>query len=208
MSSSKPETASKSMLVTSEMMQQGVMPQMFTGGACNIQSENGPVRNPGRDPLARWLDRQGISYYDPQIHPSTHGRDYVWGLDGPQEKKARSQAKLRLYEITATTISAVTMLEIMDDARLGHRTVVWFNEGGRAFSPIGLGDRDQILGNEMLKKRIGSMVHSHLVAYVNAGRQLRNELFIMLADCDHIIFANSFDEIKQTITYLLKEEDE
>ncbi|HZM24741.1 MAG TPA: hypothetical protein VFC02_23530, partial [Anaerolineales bacterium] len=89
----------KSLLITSEMMEAGEMPLLFVGGASNIQSPSGPVRNPGRDTLARWLDHQGWSYFDPQIHPSTHGRDYIWGIDGPQEKRARELAKLRVYEI-------------------------------------------------------------------------------------------------------------
>ena len=195
----------KSLLVTSEMMKEGVTPLLFTGGACNIQDVSGPIRNPGRDPLARWLDEQGWSYFDPQIHPSTHGRDYVWGIDGPQEKKAREQARLRIYELTATTIAAVTMLEIMDDARVGRTSIVWFN-GGKTFAPIGLGDRDQIRENHLLRRRVGEMVYTHLVAYVNAGRQLRNELPLMLADCAWIVFVNSFDELKAAITYLLSEQ--
>lgn len=195
-------TESKSMLVTSEMMQAGIAPLLFTGGASNIQGPSGPIRNPGRDPLAKWLDEKGWSYFDPQIHPSTHGRDYIWGIDGPQEKKAREKAKLRVYEITATTIAAVTMLEIMDDARRGRKSIVWFN-GGKTFAPIGLGDRDEIKKNEELRQEVGEMVYSHLVAYVNAGRQLRYELMLMLADCPHIIFANSFDELKAAIFYLV-----
>ena len=79
----------KSLLVTSEMMQAGEVPLLFIGGASNIQTITGPMRNPGRDPLATWLDGQGWSYFDPQIHHTTHGRDYVWGIDGPQEKIAR-----------------------------------------------------------------------------------------------------------------------
>lgn len=189
-------------LVTSEMMAEGAEPRLFTGGACNIQDVDGPVRNPGRDRLHAWLDEQGISYFDPQIHPTTHGRDYLWGLDGPQEKKAREEAELRVYEITAKTISSVTMLEIMDDARRGRRSIVWFNDG-KVFAPIGLGDRDEIKGNEELEGRVGPMVHSHLVAYVNAGRQLRNELPLMLADCPHVVFVNSFDELKGAIAYFL-----
>jgi hypothetical protein len=195
-------TNAKSKLITSEMMQAGAVPLLFTGGACNIQGVDGPIRNPGRDPLARWLDKQDYSYFDPQIHPATHGRDYIWGIDGPQEKKAREQAKLRIYEITATTIAAVTMLEIMDDARHGRTSIVWFN-GGKIFAPVGLGDRDQLRNNETLQQQVGEMVHSHLLAYVDAGRQIRNELLLMLADCPYIIFVNSFDELKRAITYLL-----
>ena len=196
-----------SKLVTSEMMADGVEPQLFTGGACNIQDYSGPIRNPGRDPLHTWLDEQGVSYFDPQIHPTTHGRDYIWGIDGPQEKKAREQADLRVYEITSTTISTVTMLEIMDDARRGMRSLVWFNDG-KTFAPIGLGDRDDLKANDELQKRVGKMVFSHLLAYVNAGRQLRNEISLMVADCTNIVIVNSFDELTKAITFLLSQDEE
>lgn len=194
----------ESLLVTSEMMEKGRRPMLFTGGACNIQGETGPIRNPGRDPLARWLDETGWTYFDPQIHPTTHGRDYVWGIDGPQEKIAREQAKLRVYEITATTIAGVTMLEIMDDARVGRTSIVWFNDG-RTFAPIGLGNRETLQNNHQLRREVGEMVYSHLLAYVNAGRLLRMELSLMLADSPHIIFVDSFDELKQAITYMITE---
>ncbi len=194
----KPE----SMLITSELMQAGFMPQLFTGGACNIQDATGPIRNPGRDPLALWLDEQRWSYFEAQIHPTTHGRDYIWGIDGHQEKKAREVAKLRVYEITSATIGAITMMEILDDARRERTSVVWFNEG-KAFEPIGLGDRDELQKNEELRHQAGDMVHSHLVAYVKAGNQLRNELPLMLADCPHIIFVDSFGDLKTTIAYLI-----
>lgn len=190
------------MLITSEMMAQGTIPLLFAGGACNIEGRDGPIRNPGRDRLHALLDEQGKSYFDPQIHPTTHGRDYLWGIDGPQEKKARELAKLRIYEIIATTISSVTMIEIMDDARRGRCSIVWF-DGGKVFAPVGLGDRDEIKGNLELRAKVGEMVYAHLVAYVNAGRQLRNELSVMLNDCPHIVIVNSFDELKDAITYLL-----
>lgn len=191
------------MLVTSEMMEAGEKPLLFTGGACNVQGLSGPIRNPGRDPLARWLDEHRWSYFDPQVHPSTHGRDYIWGIDGPQEKKARETAKLRIYEITSTTIAGVTMLEIMDDARAGRVSIVWFNDG-LAFAPIGLGNHDQLKKNETLHRKVGETVFQHLLAYVKAGRQLRNELVLMLADCPHIVFVNSVEELKRAITFLLE----
>lgn len=195
-------TQSRTRLVTSEMMQTGVTPQLFTGGACNIQGVDGPERNPGRDGLARWLDKMGWSYFDPQIHPSTHGRDYIWGVDGPQEKRAREQARLRVYEITSTTIAAITMLEIMDDARVGRNSIVWYHDG-KSFAPIGLGDRDQIKNNHALRQHVGETVFHHLVAYVDAGRQLRYELPLMLADCPHIVFVNSFDELTKAVDFLI-----
>jgi hypothetical protein len=194
---------SHTMLVTSEMMQEGIKPLLFTGGACNIQTEKGSERNPGRDGLANWLDEKEWSYFDPQIHPVTHGREYIWGIDSPQEKRAREMAKLRIYEITPTTIASMTMLEIMDDARLNRTSIVWFNDGGIQFSPLGLGSKDDLLKNNQLKQHVGELIFSHLLAYVNAGRQTRIELQMMLADCQSVVFVNSFDELKLAITHLL-----
>ncbi len=191
-----------SFLVTSEEMEEGKVPLVFTGGACNIQDVDGPIRNPGRDRLHAWLDARERSYFDPQIHPTTHGREYIWAIDGPQETKARADARLRVYEITLTTIASITMLEIMDDARRGRQSVVWFNNG-MTFAPIGLGDRDQLKGNRELRRKVGTMVYSHLQAYVNAGRQMRNELESMLSDCPHVVFVHSFDELKAVIDHLL-----
>jgi hypothetical protein len=193
----------KPLLVTSEMMNEGVSPLLFTGGACNIQAPDGPVRNPGRDRLAVWLDEQAYSYFDPQIHPTTHGRAYQWELDGPNEKLARETAKLRIYEVTATTIGAVSMMEIMDDARHGRKSIVWFH-GGRSFAPIGLGNRDELRDNSELRQQVGELAFSHLLAYVNAGRLIRNELTIMMADCPHIIMVDNYEEVKEAITHLLR----
>ncbi len=193
----------KSLLVTSEMMQAGEMPLLFTGGASNIQTLEGPMRNPGRDPLARWLDEQGWSYFDPQIHYATHGRDYIWGIDGPQERIAREITKLRVYEINPYTIAAVSVMEVMDDARLGRNSIVWYN-GGRIFSPYGLGDRDELRNKHELRQQIGEMAYWHLDAYINAGRHIRIELPKMLDGCKNIVFVESFDEVKSVITILLE----
>jgi len=193
----------QSLLITSEMMQEGKMPLLFVGGASNIQSPSGPIRNPGRDPLAKWLDQQGWSYFDPQIHPSTHGREYIWGIDGPQEKKAREMVKLRIYEINPYTIAAVSIMEVMDDARRGRASIVWFN-GGRRFAPQGLGDRDELRDNQNFRQQIGEMAYWHLDAYINAGRHLRIELPKMIEDCTNIVFVESFDEVKTVIATLLK----
>lgn len=193
----------KTLLVTSEMMQAGEVPLLFTGGASNIQTANGPIRNPGRDALAKWLDKQGWSYFDPQIHPSTHGRDYIWGIDGPQEKNARELTKLRVYELNPFTIAAVSIMEVMEDARLGRISIVWYN-GGRVFTPPGLGDRDQLRDNQKLRRQIGNLAYWHLDAYVNAGRHIRIELPKMLEGVKNIVFVESFDEVKTAITLILR----
>ena len=192
----------KPLLITSEMMQAGEMPLLFIGGASNIQTLDGSIRNPGRDPLARWLDEQGWSYFDPQIHYATHGRDYIWGIDGPQEKIAREVTKLRVYEINPLTIAAVSVMEIMDDARLGRTSIVWYN-GGRIFTPMGLGNRDDLKDNHALRERIGEMAYGHLDAYLNAGRHIRIELPKMLEGVKNIVFVESFDEVKTVISTLM-----
>jgi len=192
----------KPLLITSEMMQAGEMPMLFIGGASNIQTLDGPIRNPGRDPLARWLDEQGWSYFDPQIHYATHGRDYIWGIDGPQERIAREVTKLRVYEINPYTIAAVSVMEIMDDARLGRNSIVWYN-GGRIFAPLGIGNRDELRSNHALRQKIGDMAYWHLDAYINAGRHIRIELPKMLEGCKNIVFVESFDEVKDVISILL-----
>jgi len=61
------------------------------------------------------------------------------------------------------------------------------------------------LDNRALRQRVGETVYWHLRAYVDAGRQLRNELLLMLADCPSIVVVNSFDELKAAITYLLRD---
>ena len=192
-------TEPKSMLVTSEMMQAGIAPLLFTGGASNIQGPTGPMRNPGPGSTGEGglMKRAGPISIPKFIHRLM---DAIISGESMDHKRRRpgKKAKLRVYEITATTIAAVTMLEIMDDARRGRKSIVWFNEG-KTFAPIGLGDRDEIMKNAELRQEVGEMVYSHLVAYVNAGRQLRYELTLMLADCSHIIFANSFDELKAAI---------
>lgn len=193
----------ESLLVTSEMMQAGEMPLLFIGGASNIQTPTGPTRNTGRDQLARWLNEQGWSYFDPQIHLSTHGRDYIWGIDGPQEKIAREAAKLRVYEINPFTIAAVSIMEVMDDARLGRISIVWYH-GGRIFTPPGLGSRDDLRGNQELRQQIGETAYWHLDAYINAGRHIRIELPKMLEGVKNIVFLESFDEVKTAITIILR----
>ncbi len=75
----------------------------------------------------------------------------------------------------------------MDDARVGRNSLVWFNDG-KMFDPIGLGDRDSLKCNRALQEQVGEAVYSHLLAYVIAGQQLRDELTLMLADCPHIVF--------------------
>ena len=185
-------------LITSEAMQRGARPRLFTGGTCMIQTLDGPIRNPGRDRLAAWLDARGWTYFEPQIHPETHGRSYIWELDGPQEKIAREHAELRVYEINPSSISAVSALEILDDARRERPSVVWLN-GGPAFQPIGLGDVETLRRDDDLSARVGPIIYHHLVAYANAGRQIRRELISLLEDSPTVSFVASFEELTRAL---------
>ncbi len=190
------------MLVTSEMLLDGHEPLLFLGGACNVQGPEGPERNPGRDPLARWLDERGWSYFDPQIHPSTHGRGYAFEIDGRQEGRARAVARLRLYEILPVTHGSVTMLEVLDDARRGRDSVVWFH-GGREFVPTGLGDLPRLRRDTELRERLGEQLFHHLVAYVGSGRHLRRHMEVMVGDSPHVVLVDSLSEVKRQVEAFL-----
>ena len=193
----------KEMLVTSEQFKEGRMPDVFLGGACSMVTAKGHERNPGRDPAADWLDQQKLSYFDPQIHPDTHGRDYIYELDGPVEKAARALARLRIYEITPWSLASVTMFEILDDVRRGRVSLVWFN-GGEDYAPFGIGSTDDVRTDEDLEDRMGNPAHAHLVGILKAGRRMRKELQAMTADYPKLMFVRSLDELKEEALKLLK----
>ncbi|MDJ0838555.1 MAG: hypothetical protein QNK37_18705 [Acidobacteriota bacterium] len=187
------------MLIRSEQVIQGIIPQLFLGGACALWTEDGEQRNTGRDSLAAWLNAQGISYFDPQIHISTHGRDYEWDIDGPVEKKVRQDARMRIYEISPLSLASVTMFEVFDDARRGRRSLVWFHHG-EDYAPAGLGNFQEVAANEKLAEQVGPLVHAHMVGFLKAGRRMRKELVAMLDDCPSITLAGSEDEVRETIS--------
>ena len=189
-------------------MNAGKKPSVCLAGACTIQTAAGGVRNVGRDELAAWLDDQKVGYFEVQIHQDTHGRGYDWGLDGPNEKKARSEAKLRVYELRPDVLSVVTAMEILDDARRGRQSIVWFHDGGETFAPHGLGDRDQLKADSATwTESAGQLAYQHLYAYVNGGRALRNELKAMLADAPTIHFVTGDNAAVQRLIYALWYDD-
>jgi len=98
--------------------------KVFSGGTCNIATPNGMIRNTGRDLLNNVLNKMGTPFFDPQIHEDTHGREYVYDLDGPAEQLARENAKVLIYEIAPYTLATVTMLEILQDAVSGKKVIV------------------------------------------------------------------------------------
>lgn len=105
--------------------------QIFSGGACNILDSNGNLlRNGERDKINDWLTAQDIILFDPQIHPDTHGEEYIFEKHSIIEVEARKAAKLNLYEISPRTFGGITSLEIATDHFRYHEPMVLYYSDG------------------------------------------------------------------------------
>jgi hypothetical protein len=105
--------------------------QVFSGGACNIRDAEGNLlRNEERDAINDWLTDKGIKFFDPQIHPDTHGEEYVYHKHSKLEIAAREHAKINLYEVSPRTFGAITSFEIAaDHFRYHEPTVIYYSDG-------------------------------------------------------------------------------
>ena len=105
--------------------------QIFSGGACNYLDAAGTLcRNNERDAINRWLSENGIYFFDPQIHPDTHGREYDYAIDHELEMRARAIAKINLYEVSPHSFGGITSLEIAaDQFRWLEPMVIYFSDG-------------------------------------------------------------------------------
>lgn len=105
--------------------------QVFSGGACNIIDAQGKLtRNYERDRINDWITEQGIVFFDPQIHPDTHGYEYDYLKHHPLEIAARQAAKVNLYEISPHTFGGITALEIaIDHIQRREPTVIYYSDG-------------------------------------------------------------------------------
>ena len=131
---------------------------VFSGGACNIRDTTGSLlRNGERDDINDWLTRNEILFYDPQIHPDTHGTSYNYEVHQPLEIAARQKARVNLFEVSPRTFGGATSLEIaMDEFRYDDPTIIFFSDGNHArdvipahspdgyplFVPYGLNDNN------------------------------------------------------------------
>ncbi len=131
---------------------------VFSGGACNIRDTHGNLlRNGERDEINDWLTKNDVLFYDPQIHPDTHGTSYNYEVHQPLEIAARQHAKVNLFEVSPRTFGGATSLEIaMDEFRYDQPTVIFFSDGNHArdvipahstdgyplFVPYGLNDNN------------------------------------------------------------------
>lgn len=105
--------------------------QVFSGGACNILDTQGNLlRNTERDPINQWLTDRGVYFFDPQIHPETHGREYDYHTDHQLEMTARAVSRINLYEVSPRTFGGITSLEIAADKfRWREPMVIYFSDG-------------------------------------------------------------------------------
>lgn len=166
--------------------------KLFSGGACNVIRLGKIVRNTGRDELNAWLSAKGIYFFDPQIHPDTHGRDYEWEIDGPAEQTARSVAQVTLYELRSDTMCAVTCEEILVDAYSGKRLIIWLNgdkdsKGNLLFSPDGI------------ESFLPPVAEAYLKDYIGAGNKLRKNLITFVKMLSNVTICNSLQEVQQAI---------
>ncbi len=181
-------------LLTGDKANQTVV---FSGGACNALNDDGMlVRNTTRDGLNAWLDQLEIKFYDPQIHPDSHGREYVYEVDGPGEQAARAAAKVTLYQLGDETLGAVTAMEIVRDALSGKKVVLWLSgskdEKKRPqFKPAGkLASEDKV-------------VTAALAEYVKAGTNVRKNLVAFLSGLSNVKIVATEDEAKAAIQEFL-----
>jgi len=113
--------------------------KVFSGGACNIRDGNGNLlRNQERDKINVWLTKRNVLFFDPQIHPDTHGIEYDYQVHHPMELVARDAAEINLFEVSPRTFSGVTSIEIaIEEFRKAKPTIIFFSDGNndRDFMP-------------------------------------------------------------------------
>ena len=107
--------------------------QVFSGGACNIlDAEGNLLRNTERDPINEWLTEMDLWFFDPQIHPDTHGEQYNYRKHYPLEVAARRAAGINLYEVSPRTFGGITSFEIASDHFREHEPmVIYFSDGNK-----------------------------------------------------------------------------
>lgn len=105
--------------------------KVFSGGACNIRDMEGALlRNVERDEINAWLTEKGVRFYDPQIHPDTHGCEYNFDVHSHMEIAARAAAGINIFEISPRTFGGVASMEVaLDEFRHQQPTIIFFSDG-------------------------------------------------------------------------------
>ncbi|HEX2621580.1 MAG TPA: hypothetical protein VHL11_15585 [Phototrophicaceae bacterium] len=153
--------------------------QVFSGGACNILDSDGNLlRNQERDQINNWLTGHNIRFFDPQIHPDTHGIDYNYEIHHPLELAARRAARINLYEVSPRSFGGISSFEIAADHFRSHEPIVIYysdgdhtqdrlpdysSKGHPLFVPDGLSKSDQAR-------------HAHYREFIKNGNHIRKYL--------------------------------
>lgn len=175
--------------------------QVFSGGACNILNSEGTLlRNKERDQINDWLTEQGITFFDPQVHPDTHGVEYDYDIHHPLEIAAREAAKINMYEVSPLTFGGVTSFEIAaDHFRYEEPTVIYYSDGNSkndtipAHSPKG-----HPLFTPMGIRANKDAMNAHYREFVKNGNNMRKYL-IHFADMMPTLSVNFGDAAKGDI---------
>lgn len=169
--------------------------QVFSGGACNVLDDTGTLlRNKERDSINDWLTEQGIYFFDPQIHPDTHGTEYNYPVHSKIEIAARKAASINLYEVSPLTFGGITSFEIAaDHFRFHEPMVIYYSDGHDGedvipahspkghplFTPIGI-----ISSEEAMR--------AHYKEFIKNGNNVRKYLMTFAREMDTLTV--TFDE--------------
>lgn len=159
---------------------------VFVGGACNIVDQNGKlVRNVGRDKINTKLSKLGIVIFDPQIHPLTHKRGYVYELDADGEKLVVDRTRNALFEIRPDTAGPVTCFEVLRNARKGSK-----GTNNRVVLVDGFDPVERVLDFRPKGIAEGAMTEAarrmHFSEYEKNANNMRKELINMMRTDKHL----------------------
>ena len=161
--------------------------QVFSGGACNVLDANSKLlRNSERDAINDWLTEKKIFFYDPQIHPDTHGEEYDYDKHSVLEVIARQAAKVYLYEISPLTFGGITSLEIAADHILAKEpTVIYYSDGETTRDQIPVHSRkgDPLFQPRGLRDSRESM-RAHYKEFRKNGNHLRRYIMQFARDME------------------------
>lgn len=163
--------------------------KVFSGGACNIRDHQGQLlRNVERDGINQWLTEKHVRFYDPQIHPDTHGMEYNFDIHSNMEIAARAAAKINIFEISPRTFGGVASMEVaLDEFKHQQPTIIFFSDGNNdqdmipvhtsagfpIFEPYGIVENEVAMKAhyEEMKKNANNM-RKYLLRYAQDVRAL------------------------------------
>jgi len=162
---------------------------IFSGGSSNfIDGETGiKMDGKSRDDINDLLNELGLAFFDPEVSEETHGRNYIYEIDGPVEQLARLLSQLngmQFFSVDKKSLSGVTILELIMDTMLSI-------QGGsgeiNAAEIITLADA-QFEPEFPEKMRLGywSVLEAHLEEFAKAERNMRKSFVDFAKQIDNL----------------------